>query len=78
MPTVFRIGPYRFFFYSSDKEEPCHIPVEREDMVAKFWIDPIRLQESGGFNRNELLQIQKIIEEKVDRIMEAWNEYFKF
>jgi len=24
MPTVLRIGPYRFFFYSGDREEPRH------------------------------------------------------
>jgi hypothetical protein len=36
MPTVLRIGPYRFFFYAGEKDEPAHIHVEREDKVAKF------------------------------------------
>jgi len=30
MPTVLRAGPYRFFFYASDRPEPPHIRVERE------------------------------------------------
>jgi hypothetical protein len=76
MPTIFKIGPYRFFFWSNDRSEAPHVHIEREDMVAKFWIDPIRLQESGGFNRNELLKIQKIVEENARKILEAWNEYF--
>jgi hypothetical protein len=67
MPTVFRAGPYRFFFYASDRDEPHHIHVERDDKVAKYWLDPIRLQNSGGFNR---------IEKNQDSLMEAWNEYF--
>ena len=76
MPTVFRVGPYRFFFYASDREEPHHIHVERDDKVAKYWLDPIRLQSSGGFNRLELKRIRSIIEENHEYLMEAWNEYF--
>jgi hypothetical protein len=76
MPTVFRAGPYRFFVYAGDRDEPHHIHVERDDKVAKYWLDPIRLQNSGGFNRLELKQIRSIIEEKQESFMEAWNEYF--
>lgn len=76
MPTILRIGPYRLFFYSSDGEEPIHVHVSREEMVAKFWIDPIRLHESGGFNRKEIVKIQKLIEENQSKIVEAWNEFF--
>ena len=34
MPTVLRIGPYRFFFVSLDFNEPPHVHVKRERMVA--------------------------------------------
>ena len=54
MPTVLRIGPYRFFFVSLDFNEPPHIHVKREKMVAKFWLDPVALQLTGGFRRREL------------------------
>ncbi len=77
MPTVLRIGPYRFFFYAGDCEEPQHIHVEREDKIAKFWLDPIRLKRSGGFNRAEIGRIQKIIKENHSQLVEAWNEYFR-
>jgi len=76
MPTIMRIGPYRLFFYTSDQDEPVHIHVERDDKIAKFWIDPVRLQKSGGFNRSEIGRIHKMIEENSLAIEEAWNEYF--
>ena len=76
MPTILRVGPYRFFFYASDRNEPVHIHVEREDNVAKFWLDPVRLQTSGGFNRLELKRIRAIIDENQQELMEAWDEYF--
>ena len=63
MPTVLKIGPYRFFFYAGDRDEPEHIHVERDDNIAKFWLDPVRLQSSGGFNRLEISRIHKIINE---------------
>ena len=76
MPTVLRIGPYRFFFYAGDSDEPQHIHVERDDKIAKYWLTPIRLQNSGGFNRTEIDRIQKIIQEYHVQLMEGWNEYF--
>ncbi len=76
MPTVLIVGPYRFFFYAGDRDEPQHIHVERGDNVAKFWLDPIRLQNSGGFNRTEINRLQKIISKHQLQLMEAWNEYF--
>jgi hypothetical protein len=77
VPTALRIGPYRFFFYAGDRDEPQHIHVERDDKIAKFWLDPIRLQSSGGFNRVELGRIQEIIREHHRELMEAWYEYFR-
>ena len=76
MPTILRVGPYRFFIYAGDKGEPQHIHVERDDKIAKFWLDPIRLQFSGGFNRVEIGRIEKIINEQYSKLRKAWNEYF--
>jgi hypothetical protein len=76
MPTVFKIGPYRYFFYADDRNEPPHIHVEREDKIAKFWLDPIRLHSSGGFNRSEISHILKIINQNNHQLLEAWHEYF--
>ncbi|MBZ0170022.1 hypothetical protein MELA_00826 [Candidatus Methylomirabilis lanthanidiphila] len=77
MPTVLKIGPYRLFFYASDRGEPPHIHVEREDNIAKFWLNPVRLQSSGGFSRLEIGRIQKRLSENQRESLEAWNEYFR-
>ena len=77
MPTVLRVGPFRFFFYAADRDEPAHVHVERDENIAKFWLDPIRLQRSGGFSRTEIGRVQKIIAANRSRLMEAWNEFFR-
>jgi hypothetical protein len=51
------IGRYRFYFYSYDCGEPRHTHADRENMSAKFWLDPgMLLAENHGFNRKELRQ----------------------
>lgn len=76
MPTVARVGPYRFFFYACDRDEPRHIHIERDEKVAKFWLDPVRLQNSGGFSRMELRRIRVVVEDNRSHLTEAWNGYF--
>lgn len=76
MPTVLRSGPYRFFFYAGDRGEPPHVHIERDDSIAKFWLDPIRLQSSGGFSRIEIARIERLVRDHRVALLEAWNEYF--
>ena len=76
MPTVFREGPYRYFFYSADGHEPPHVHVERDQNVAKFWLDPVRLADSGGFGARELRSIEAAVRQHRDRLLGAWNDYF--
>ena len=76
VPTVLNSGPYRLFFYAGDGGEPAHIHVERDDRIAKFWLDPIRLQSSGGFSRVELSRIERLVDEHCVELRKAWDEYF--
>jgi hypothetical protein len=76
MPTVLRSGPYRLFFYSGDREEPRHVHVERDDCTAKFSLEPVRLENSGGFRVPELRQIQKLVSENAEELLRAWDEFF--
>ena len=76
MPTALREGPYRLFFYSGDGSEPPHVHIEREHRVCKFWLDPVRMQTSGGFNRTEIRRIARIVEDYQAALIEAWNDYF--
>jgi hypothetical protein len=38
-PTVFRDGPFRFFFFSREQEQ-LHIHVQSADGEAPVWIEP--------------------------------------
>jgi len=76
MPTVLRSGPYRFFFYSTDGDEPPHVHVKRDDCVAKYWLEPLRYEWGVGFRPVEMRQIQAIFDESRENLLEAWNEYF--
>lgn len=48
MPTVLRIGPYRFHFYSDEGTEPAHVHVRSPSGECKFWLDPAVLAGNGG------------------------------
>ena len=76
MPTVLRSGPYRFFFYAGDRDEPPHVHVERDDCEAKFWLDPIRLQRSYAFAANEISKIEKLVVENQQHLLDSWHEFF--
>jgi len=76
MPTVLRVGAYRMFFYSADRGEPLHIHVEREAKRAKFWLNPVRLHESGGFSRSEISRLRVLIERHEQRLLGGWHEFF--
>src|SRR5579863_3913127 len=54
MPTVLRIGRYRFFFYSNENEEPAHIHVKAGEDEAKFWLQPVGLAANHGFRVRDL------------------------
>ena len=76
MPTVFRSGPYRFFFYSADRAEPSHVHVERGNSVAKLWLDPVRLGASRGFGAPELRQLEKLVRLNETFLLRAWHDFF--
>jgi len=75
MPTILRIGPFRFYFYSNEKGEPPHIHVQREQFIAKFWLTPVSLASSKRFASHELRKIQSHVEDNREKLLEAWNEH---
>lgn len=77
MPTIYRYEGFRFFFYSSDRAEPAHVHVERNNDTAKIWLSPVRLQLSHGFSRTEINMILKIVKENHTLMIRSWNEYFR-
>jgi len=76
-PTIFRIGNYRFYFFSRE-EDRTHIHVISPDGEAKFWIEPIvALVTYTGFSKRQLRGLQKIVEEHKNEIAKAWQKHFK-
>lgn len=52
MPNVLGSGPYRFYFYSHEPNEPAHIHVDRDDLSAKFWLQSSSRGTSGSGRTN--------------------------
>jgi hypothetical protein len=76
MPTVMRLGPFRFFFYSNEDGEPVHIHIQRDRMLAKFWLAPVVLASSTRFPAKELKRLEAMVTENREILLEAWNEHF--
>jgi hypothetical protein len=75
-PTVFRDGPFRFYFFSRE-ERRMHIHVDSPDGEAKFWMEPeIQLARNHRFSEQDLARIRKLIEEHENVIRTAWHEHF--
>jgi hypothetical protein len=76
MPTIKNIaGPYRFFFYSFDCNEPEHVHVQRENKVCKYWLRPLFLSANDGFSARELSRIRAEVARNMERILHAWHEH---
>jgi hypothetical protein len=77
MPTVLRSGPYREYFYSHDLlNEPPHVHVDREDLSAKFWLDPLALARNLGFDARELGKVEQLLQEHLLELLEVWYDNF--
>jgi hypothetical protein len=77
MPTIQGIpGPYRFYFYSFDYNEPRHVHVQRDRCTCKLWLEPVVLARNCGFSARELNVIRTYVTEHLRAMMEAWDEYF--
>mgnify|MGYP001093662629 CR=1 FL=1 len=74
MPTILRIGPYRFHFYSREDNEPAHIHIERDDLECKFWLEPVALARNFGFPGSELNRLAELVEINKVTLIESWNK----
>ena len=76
MPTVLRIGRFRFYFFSNERQEPPHIHIKAAEDQAKFWLNPTRLASNYGFSSRELNELERLVEQNEAVFLEAWNEHF--
>ena len=76
MPTVLRSGPYRFYFYSHEPNEPPHVHIDRDDRSAKFWLNPVGLAVNLGFSAVELARIEHVVQSERQALLRSWHDYF--
>lgn len=78
MPTVLRVGGFRFFFFSNENEEPPHTHIERAEAYAKFWLQPeVRLAWSMRFRQRDLTRLRKLVEKRQEFFLEKRDEFFE-
>src|SRR5207244_10037457 len=62
-PTVFREGPFRFYFFSRE-ETRLHVHVYGPDGEAKFWLEPkIELAQNYGLKARDVKAALLLIQE---------------
>jgi hypothetical protein len=74
MPTVLRIGPFRFHFYSDESDEPAHIHVRSGDGECKFWLQPVGLATNRGIPNHDLRNIERLVFEHQQLLVQKYHE----
>lgn len=76
-PTVFREGPFRFFFFSREESRP-HVHVGTARGEAKVWLRPrIELARQHGLRESDVRRILGLTAEREREIRDAWSRHFE-
>ena len=75
MPTVLRVGGFRFHFYSDEGTEPPHIHVRCAEGECKFWLDPVGLGRNRGVPPHVVREMERLVFEHVDLLLEKYDEH---
>lgn len=76
MPTVLRIGAFRFYFFSHEPNEPPHVHIDRDEATMKVWLEAPEVAKSRGFRAHEIGMVVAMVEANQAKLLEAWHEYF--
>jgi len=63
-------------FHAGDREESAYIHVEWDVNAAKFLLDSVSFASSGGFRRNKIGGIQRLVEGHQAELLRGWDEFF--
>ncbi|MGQ0654879.1 MAG: DUF4160 domain-containing protein [Betaproteobacteria bacterium] len=75
-PTIFREGPFRFYFFSRE-EARMHVHVHAASGEAEFWLEPrIELARNYGLSVRQVNAALRMIQEHDDEIRKAWKTHF--
>lgn len=61
MPTILRVGGFRFYFYSHEPNEPAHVHIDKGNVTAKIWLHDVSIARSVGFASHELRILQRLV-----------------
>jgi len=75
MPTVLRIGTYRFHFYSDEGMEAPHIHIRSPDGECKYWLVPVRIAYNRGIPVHRLNEIERLVFENQFLLLEKYHEH---
>jgi hypothetical protein len=75
MPTVMRIGSFRFHFYSDEGSEPAHIHVRTPEGECKFWLEPVLLASAKGVRLHDIRTIERLVFEHKAALLSAYDEF---
>ena len=83
MPTILRIGPYVFFFWVGENNEPVHVHVAIGNPAktsTKFWLTSnggcVLANNGSRFSNKELRNLSRTIAYNHAFICERWTEVF--
>ena len=76
MPTLLRIGAFRFYLYSHEPNEPPHVHIDRGDATIKIWLDSLDVAKNLGFKAHEIKGVVDMVRANRDSFLEAWHGYF--
>ena len=76
MPTILRVGGFRFYFYSHEPNEPPHVHIDKDVATAKEWLHDATVARSIGFSAQGLGKIQQMVRSHQSSLKEAWNAFF--
>jgi hypothetical protein len=74
MPTVLRVGPYRFHFYSDEPNEPPHVHVRAAGKECKFWLENVSLARNRGIPTHDLREIERLVFEHQELLISKYHE----
>ncbi len=60
--------------FAGDRAERAHVHVDRDANRAKVWLDPVRLQDSGGFLSGALARV--VVREHETVLLKSWDDDF--
>lgn len=83
MPSLFRIGGYRIFFWSNENNEPVHVHVckgKPSPGATKLWLTSgggcIVANNNSKIPATDLNELMGIISAQFQFICDAWKRHF--